>query len=73
MVSIVPDPAECVFDPETTKAMGEAFDSACEGVALQPALRELMAMRIVQVAQGGERDVERLRARARDALSVMRR
>jgi hypothetical protein len=51
------------FDPETTHAMGTAYDQACAGVAADDvARRELIAKRIIEAARRGERDVGRLAA-----------
>ena len=63
------------FDPETTKAMGEAFDAACKALQdpEQPELvKEIMAKRIIEAAKNGERDPHRLCAKALDALGVNR-
>jgi hypothetical protein len=53
------------FDPETTRLLGEVFDSVC--IELhdrgQPAIvREVIAKRIIEAAKRGERDPDRLRA-----------
>ncbi len=51
------------FDPETTKAMGIAFEKACLSLGLSlradPAT-EHVARVIIELAQRGERDPERL-------------
>jgi hypothetical protein len=55
------------FDSETTAAMGEAFDAACEklGDNGDPQMtREVIANRIVAAARLGERDPVRLREAA---------
>jgi hypothetical protein len=52
------------FDDEATRVMGKAFDAACKGLRDkgQPALvHEIIAERIVEAAQKGERDPVRLR------------
>jgi hypothetical protein len=49
------------FDPETTHAMGKAYDQACAGVNQSDiATRELIAKRIIEAARQGERDVATL-------------
>jgi hypothetical protein len=54
------------FDPDTTAAMGAAFDFACEAVGkdLSIATREAMANRIIEAARAGERDPDELAALA---------
>ena len=76
MASIIPFLRQNAFDPEITKLMGEAFDAACEelGDRAPPALvKEVIAKRIIETAEKGERDPERLRAKALDALGLNRR
>ena len=49
------------FDDEATTAMGEAFDQACAAMAtMTPVKREIIALRIVEAAKTGERDVDAL-------------
>ncbi len=51
------------FDPETTHAMGQAYDQACAGIDQgDVARRELIAKRIIEAARRGERDIARLAA-----------
>jgi len=55
-----------VFAPETTKAMGIAFEKACLKLGLAPtrdAATESVAKVIITLAEGGETDTERLYAR----------
>jgi hypothetical protein len=64
VASILPfiRPYDGSFDPETTRAMGEAFDAArkqVEGVG--QVVHETIAARIIAAAQRGERDPVRLR------------
>jgi hypothetical protein len=74
MTSIIPFVRNYVFDAETTKAMGIAFDEACKDLQDQPYLvKEVMAKRIIQAAKYGERDPQRLCAKALDALGRNRR
>jgi hypothetical protein len=53
------------FDADTTRAMGEAFDTAClEKSEQSDFARELMALRIIEAARKGERDPEFLKRAA---------
>ena len=52
-----------VFDPEATKAMGEAFDRA-KGQMPAVSRQEYIAIRILEAARSGERNVDRLSAAA---------
>ena len=61
------------FDDQAMRAMGEAFDQARNvlgtfGVAAT--VREMMAKRIIDVAQTGERDPSRLYREALKALGI---
>jgi hypothetical protein len=52
-----------VFEPEITKAMGLAFEKACGklGLSLTPdAMTASVARVIIELAEGGETDPERL-------------
>jgi hypothetical protein len=62
-----------VFDPQATRAMGEAFDLACQTMrigAQSEVVKEIMAARIIQAAKSGEFDPHRLAAKAMDAIGV---
>jgi len=75
MASIIPFLGESVFDPDTTKAMGDAFDAACGhlGGRGQPLLvKEIVAKRIIEAARRGEHDPQRLCEEALDALGLNR-
>jgi hypothetical protein len=64
---------DAAFDSEMTKIMGEAFDHACASLhdIGQPDLvKEVIARRIIEVAQTGERDPIRLSERALVALGI---
>jgi hypothetical protein len=53
-----------VFDPEATRILGNAFDSACALVGHTPqptATWEAIAKNILEAAKQGERDPRRLR------------
>jgi len=61
-----------VFDDAATKAIGEAFDTACEALhdGGQPTVvYEVLARRIIAAARKGERDVGRLRNIALEAIA----
>jgi hypothetical protein len=76
VASIVPFIPPGVFDDATTKAMGEAFDTACEALhdRGQPTVvYEVLARRIIAAARKGERDVGRLRNVALKALARSKR
>ncbi len=52
-----------VFEPETTSAMGVAFEKACRrlGLSLRPdAMTESVAHVVIALAEAGETDAERL-------------
>ena len=54
-----------VFEPEATNAMTEAFFKLCQDLKLNGdgGVREAIAVRIIELAQIGERDPERIRER----------
>jgi hypothetical protein len=61
------------FDDETTHSMAVAFDKACKslsyfGVAITA--RTLMALRIIEAAEAGERDPTRLYEEALKELGI---
>ena len=52
-----------VFDPETIRAMGVAFEKACRSLGLsltRDAMTESVARVIIELAEAGETDAERL-------------
>jgi len=52
-----------VFEPETVAAMGAAFEKACRKLGLartHDAATEIVAKVIIELAERGERDPERL-------------
>jgi hypothetical protein len=56
-----------VFEPETTSAMGVAFEKACRRLGLsltRDAMTERVAQVIIALAEAGETDAERLYQRA---------
>ena len=65
---------DAAFDPEAIEVLGAAYDKACRSLhdIGQPAIvREVIARRIIQVAQTGERNPDRLCAQALLALGFM--
>ncbi len=60
---ITPFLTEMSFDPEVTRAMGVAFESACQSLGLTDktdAMTQLVAAKIIETAKTGERDPIRL-------------
>jgi hypothetical protein len=55
-------PNDCIFEPEATALMGDAFEAACEGLHFPKHkwARELLASRIIAAARRGELDPDRL-------------
>lgn len=67
-----PRARDAVFEPETTHAMGIAFERACTELRLtgqSDPLGKLLADRIIELARTGERDPEELCAQALRALT----
>ena len=63
---------EPAFPPEVIDAMSCAFDAVCERLAIPEtadAPREIVALRIVELARTGERDPKRLRDKALKVLA----
>jgi hypothetical protein len=61
------------FDDQAMRAMGEAFDQACDvlgTIGVGATVRDIMAKRIIDVAQTGERDPSRLYRQALEALGI---
>jgi hypothetical protein len=75
VASILPFIPRGVFDDAANKAMGDAFDAACEALhdGGQPTVvYEVIARRIIAAAGKGERDTRRLRRIALEALAKSR-
>ncbi len=52
-----------LFEPETTRAMGMAFEKVCRHLGLSltsDAMTESVATVVIELAEGGESDAERL-------------
>ena len=65
---------DAAFDPDAIEALGAAYDKACRSLhdIGQPAIvQEVIARRIIQVAQTGERNPDRLCAQALLALGFL--
>ncbi len=61
------------FDPEATRAMGLAFENACRSLGLAgraDAATEVVARKIIELAQRGERDADVLHSRALEELDL---
>jgi hypothetical protein len=59
------------FDPEAIRIITTAFESACKSLGLHDRTdpqKELLAKKIIEVAQTGERDPLRIEQGALDAL-----
>jgi hypothetical protein len=66
-MSIIPFLQTKAFDAEITTAMGTAFDKVCEKLGLNPTpgpFTESVAKVVIELAQTGERDPDRLYALA---------
>jgi hypothetical protein len=63
--SIVPVFRDSGFNPEATQALGKAYDIACLSLhpnGQPPVVQEILAKKIIEVAQRGELDPDRLAA-----------
>jgi hypothetical protein len=76
MCQVLPFRRENAFLPETTRTMGEAYDSAIatlqNGAGSELFVRELVAKRIIHAASIGEVDRERLRQSGLSGFSRLR-
>ena len=73
--SITPFLKDVAFDPESMRAMDLAFDQVCGQMRDrgQPSVvLEVLARRIVEIAETGERDPDRIAQRALIALGLDR-
>lgn len=78
-MSIIPLLANTSFDPEAVEILSGAFDDAWESLkasgssfarpAYERGAREILAKRIIEMAQRGERDRSKLAASALDYLA----
>jgi hypothetical protein len=55
----------CAFEPEAIDVMATAFEDACRALGLGDShpRREYIAKTVIELAQQGERDADRLRER----------
>ena len=65
MSTIIPILQDDAFGPEALQAMSTALEEVCRVLKLEhdQGAREVMAVRIIELARSGERDPERLRDR----------
>jgi hypothetical protein len=76
VTSIVPIFRNGGFDAEATRNLGKAYDIACRSLhpkGQPPVLQDILAKKIVEAAQRGERDPDRLAAIALGALGPFHR
>jgi hypothetical protein len=74
--SIVPIFGGRGFDAEATQNLGKAYDIACRSLHVKgqpPLIQETLAKKIIEAAQRGERDPDRLAAIALDILGPFQR
>jgi hypothetical protein len=72
MGSVIPFFRDRGFDVEATEALGRAYDIACRSLhpnGREPAVQEFLAKKIIESAQHGERNPDRLAALALSNLS----
>ncbi len=72
MGSVIPFFRDRGFDVEATEALGRAYDIACRSLhpnGREPAVQEFLAKKIIESAQHGERNPDRLAALALSKLS----
>jgi hypothetical protein len=65
MPTILPFIQDNVFDPDALRAMSTALEDVCRKLQVNgdQRAREIMAVRIIELARHGERDPDRLRDR----------
>jgi hypothetical protein len=71
--SIVPLIADMSFDPQTVELVEAAFDHVClslNDIGQPDIVKEVIARRIIEVAEMGERDLDRLCTRALTSLGI---
>lgn len=76
MASIIPFFRDRGFDIEATQALGKAYDTACRSLhpkGRAPTTQEFLAKKIIESAQYGERDPDRLATIALSKLSAFHR
>ena len=62
MATIIPSSQDDAFDPDALRAMSIALEAVCRTLQVDgdQRAREVMAVRIVELARRGERDPQRL-------------
>jgi len=68
---VIPFLRDVSFDPDATHIMGKAFDCACKelhGIGRSDLVKSVLAKRIIELANTGERDPNRLCDRALQAF-----
>jgi len=73
MTLSIPRPRNRSLDPEEVLAVNQAYDLACQtlqNIGQLEVDREIIARRILQAAEGGERDADKLCARAIHGLTA---
>jgi len=73
MATIIPFLQDDAFDPDALQAMSTALEEVCRALQVNgdQRARELMAVRIIELARRGERDPEQLRDRVlREAVAT---
>jgi hypothetical protein len=70
MATVIPLFKSASFDPDITRAMAQAYEQACKQLndSATDLVKEVIAKRIIQLAQTGVHDPLALRDRALDAL-----
>lgn len=59
------------FEPETVEQLASVFDMVCRELGLaerNDPLRDTVARKVIEIAEAGEQDTERLRIRTLDAI-----
>lgn len=72
-ISIHPFLKGAVFEPSDIAAIAAAFDETCRTLQLAagaPIVREVVAKRVIELAQRGVRDPEKLQTEALKALNL---
>ena len=71
MAAVIPLFKDASFEPEVTHAMAQAYDQACQHLngGASDLVKEVIAKRIIQLAQTGLHDPTVLRERALEALA----
>lgn len=70
MARVIPLFKNDSFDPDVTQAMAQAYEQACQQLngSANDLVKEVIAKRIIHLAQTGVRDPIMLRERALEAL-----